>query len=135
MTSPAIIIVEDNPDNLYLLKALVKETVELPCKTFTTGRSFWQFMEQYPASARAVHLILLDLQLPGEDGYAILARIRQFPHLAQAQVAACTANVLPTDVTRCHLAGFDGLIGKPIDMDRFPIHLRALLAGERIWAP
>jgi two-component system cell cycle response regulator DivK len=83
----------------------------------------------------AVDLILLDIQLPHEDGYMVLEGIRAIPRLQQTSVVAVTANVLPQDVARAREAGFDGFIGKPIDADRFPEQIKRVLRGEAVWEP
>jgi two-component system cell cycle response regulator DivK len=46
-----------------------------------------------------------------------------------------TANVLPQDEARARAAGFDGFIGKPLDFDRFPQQIRAILRDEPVWIP
>ncbi len=80
-----------------------------------------------------VNLILLDLQLPGQDGYAILQELCTNPALAGIPVVALTANVMRHDIERAQATGLDGFIGKPIDGRRFPDWLRCLLAGEQVW--
>ena len=55
--------------------------------------------------------------------------------LNAARVVALTANVLPLDEAQARAAGFDGFIGKPIDFDRFPNQIQALLRGEQVWQP
>jgi len=80
-------------------------------------------------------LILLDLQLPGKDGYTILQELRANPALVHTPIVALTANVMKSDVEQARTAGFDGFIGKPIDGRRFPSQIRRLLAGETVWEP
>jgi two-component system, cell cycle response regulator DivK len=46
-----------------------------------------------------------------------------------------TANVLSQDEARARAAGFDGFIGKPLNFDRFPQQILALLKGESVWMP
>jgi two-component system cell cycle response regulator DivK len=82
-----------------------------------------------------VDLILLDIQIPGEDGYGVLRRIRKEPRLANTKVLAVTANVMPQDVERARQAGFDGFIGKPLQFTRFPEQIQRVLQGESVWEP
>ncbi|MFL5801913.1 MAG: response regulator, partial [Roseiflexaceae bacterium] len=96
--------------------------------------SGWQGLK-LAESLPQLDLILLDIQLPREDGYAILQRIRENPKFKETRVVAVTANVLPQDAVRARAAGFDGFIGKPLDFDRFPHQIRAILRGELIWMP
>jgi len=64
-------------------------------------------------------LILLDIQLPGMDGYEVLRRLRQSGDaLAEVPVIAVSANAMPADVQRGLAAGFTQYLTKPVDMDR-----------------
>jgi two-component system cell cycle response regulator DivK len=80
-------------------------------------------------------LILLDIQIPHENGYMILDEIRKRPYLRETLVVAVTANVMPQDVERCRKAGFDGFLGKPLKPKVFPDQLRRILSGEAVWEP
>jgi two-component system, cell cycle response regulator DivK len=82
-----------------------------------------------------VDLFLLDLQIPGEDGYEVLQRIREMPGLRNATVVAVTANVMPQDVAKARAAGFDSFIGKPLNRRHFPDQIRRILNGEAVWDP
>jgi two-component system cell cycle response regulator DivK len=127
-----ILIVEDNPDNLFILTDLLKEEVGVCyCNARASGRQLFNLVESKPNFA--VDLILLDIQIPYEDGYMVLSRIRQSPALQATKVVAVTANVMPQDVDRARSAGFDGFIGKPINADRFPQQIRRILADESVW--
>jgi two-component system cell cycle response regulator DivK len=106
----------------------------LGVKYVNARASGWQGLK-LAESLPQLDLILLDIQIPHEDGYAILQRIRSIPKLKDTCVVAVTANVLPQDEARARAAGFDGFIGKPLDFDRFPVQIRAILNGESIWMP
>jgi two-component system cell cycle response regulator DivK len=76
-------------------------------------------------------LILMDIQLPGKDGYALLAEVRGSAH-ADLRVLALTAHAMSGDRERALQAGFDGYITKPIDIRSFPDLVRRALAGETV---
>jgi signal transduction histidine kinase len=85
------------------------------------------------AALRAVpetrpEVVLLDIGLPGMDGYEVASRLRATPGLAGLRLVAVTGYGQESDRRRARLAGFDHHLVKPVDLDR----LRALLAGE--WA-
>lgn len=82
-----------------------------------------------------IDLVLLDLQLPGKDGYTILAEMRENPLLAHILVVAVTANVMREDVEHARTAGFDGFLGKPINGPLFGEYIQRILDGEKVWAP
>jgi two-component system, cell cycle response regulator DivK len=130
----AVIIVEDNADNLFILIELLRAKCKVKyCNGRASGRQLFKLLDD---NANLVpDLILLDIQIPHEDGYTILGQIRNTQQLQKTTVVAVTANVMPQDVERAREAGFDGFIGKPIDADRFPEQVRRILAGESLWEP
>jgi len=76
---------------------------------------------------------LLDLQLPGKDGYKVLHELKSSQQFAHTPIIAMTANVMKKDIERIRAAGFDGFIGKPINARRFGEWIKRSLAGEGIW--
>ncbi len=143
VSSPPInvFVIEDNADNLYITQRLLKNDVKVDfCNARASGSMFFQWFHRSDATRlnpqlKALDLILLDIQIPREDGYTIIRQIRATPELAQTKVIAVTSNVMPDDVTRARDAGFDGFIGKPLDTTRFPDQIRRILAGEAVWEP
>lgn len=119
-----ILIVEDSPDSMKLFRALLAlrnhTVVGLP-----SGEGLLQAIE---ASRPA--LVLMDIQLPGKDGFALLAEIRNSPHRA-LRVVALTAHAMAGDRERALAEGFDGYITKPIDIRIFPEQVARALDGER----
>ena len=73
-------------------------------------------------------LIILDIQLPGRDGYELLEELKGLPERSW-KVVALTAHALPEDRTRASAAGFDGYITKPIDVRTFPAEVARYLGG------
>src|SRR5205814_10478974 len=71
-------------------------------------------------------LVLLDIQLPGRDGYAVLEELKELPERSW-KVVALTAHALPEDRARASAAGFDGYITKPIDVRTFPAEVARYL--------
>src|SRR5215218_8354649 len=76
----------------------------------------------------APELILMDIQLPGKDGFALLEEIRQSSH-RELRVIALTAHAMAGDRERALQAGFDGYITKPIEIRNFPEQVRRALTG------
>jgi two-component system cell cycle response regulator DivK len=110
-----IVVVEDQPDNLKLLSTLLTlkghQVIGLP----NGDRVAEVLRTQQPTPA----LVLLDIQLPGRDGFAVLAELRELPD-RRWKVVALTAHAMPEDRARAEAAGFDGYITKPIDVRTFP---------------
>jgi len=123
-------VVEDDENSRLVISRLLRLSGVSDDRIFTAGCDAPGFL----ASGRAkVDLVLLDLQLPGKDGYAILEELRSDPATRDLVVVALTANVMRQDVERCRAAGFDGFIGKPIDGRRFKETFARILAGEGVW--
>jgi two-component system cell cycle response regulator DivK len=132
-----VIVVEDNPNNMLVILKLLKLIGIEHCNWHTSGQQavdFVKCMSQSNAERRP-DLILLDIGLPYEDGYGVLAELRTDPYLKDTRVVAVTAHVSQDAVQHAKQAGFDGFIGKPIDPLRFPDQIRQILAGESVWEP
>lgn len=121
----SILIVEDSPDNMKLFRTLL--TLKGHRVTELAGGD--GLLETI---ARAEpELVLMDIQLPGKDGFALLAEIRESPYRG-LRVLALTAHAMSGDRERAMDAGFDGYITKPIQIRRFPELVKQALAGEPV---
>jgi signal transduction histidine kinase len=76
-------------------------------------------------------LILMDINMPGLDGYAAATKIKNLPGLAGTPIIAMTANVVEGDRERALTAGCDGYLPKPIDVDALPEQINEFLGGRR----
>jgi two-component system cell cycle response regulator DivK len=120
-----ILIVEDSSDNMKLFRTLlVLKGHEV------TGLAGGEGLLEVIGSADP-DLVLMDIQLPGKDGYALLEEIRGSTHQG-LRVLALTAHAMSGDRERAMTAGFDGYITKPIDIRSFPDLVSRALAGERL---
>lgn len=130
-----IVVVEDNANNMLVILKLLKLLGAEHCNWHTSGQQVVEFVTAVskPDAERRPDLILLDIGLPGEDGYAVLAALRAAPTLQQTRVVAVTAHVSPEEMQRARAAGFDGFIGKPINPQLFPEQIRRILTGEYVW--
>ena len=126
-----VLVIEDDANNVLITTELLRM---IGVKYINARASGWQGLK-LAESLVQVDLILLDIQLPHEDGYTVLRRIRDNAKLKSTCVVAVTANVLPQDEARARAAGFNGFIGKPLDFDRFPQQILTLLSGEPVWMP
>jgi len=82
-------------------------------------------------------LILMDINIGGLDGYEVTTRLRSIDGLEKTPIVAVTAATLSGDRERALVAGCNGYIAKPIDVDLFPNQVRAYLVGmeDRIGTP
>jgi two-component system cell cycle response regulator DivK len=108
-----ILIVEDNERNLKLVRDV------LQVKGFSTIEAGTAEIGIELAAERKPDLILMDIQLPGMNGIDALKVLRGNPATAGIPVVAVTASVMQQDRTLITQAGFDGYIGKPINIREF----------------
>jgi CheY-like chemotaxis protein len=91
------------------------------------------FMERLRALPRRPDLILLDIHMYPHDGFELLGEIRKDPDHCHARVVAVTASVMNEEVSRLRTSGFDGAVGKPLNMSEFPTLIKRILEGETVW--
>jgi two-component system cell cycle response regulator DivK len=124
-----IILVEDDLNSYLVVEELVKHAGFKHFYHRSSGAKLVQLIEALPQ----VDLILLDIGLPGEDGFAVLKRLRAHPQTARAHIAAVTANIMHQTRLRAKDAGFDSFISKPIWPDKICDQIRNMLRGHAFW--
>lgn len=118
-----IVVVEDQPDSLKLLATLLT----LRGHTVIPLASGDDLVQTVRARTPPPDLVLLDIQLPGRDGYALLQDLKAIQGDHRWKVVALTAHAMPADREKAMAAGFDGYITKPIDIRAFPADVAAFL--------
>lgn len=120
-----IVVVEDQPDSLKLLSTLLSlrghQVIPL-----ASGEHLVDTVRRHSPPA---DLVLLDIQLPGRDGYALLQDLKAIEGDHRWKVVALTAHAMPADRDKALAAGFDGYITKPIDIRTFPTEVAGFLPG------
>lgn len=118
-----ILLIEDNAQNRYLANFLLE------------ARG-WEMVhaEDGPAGVALAEqvdpvLILLDIQLPGMDGYAVAQALRSDPKLQAIPIVAVTSYAMAGDRERCLAAGCNGYIEKPIDPQTFADEVERFITG------
>ncbi len=124
-----VLVVEDNLQNLVLIARLL---AFIGVRRYEWKASGWQVLEFADTMPR-VDLVLMDIHLPYEDGYDALTKLRSDPRFADTRVVAVTADANPASMEKAKNAGFDGFLGKPIDPDKFPDQIIAILQGDTVW--
>jgi two-component system cell cycle response regulator DivK len=124
-----IILIEDDPNSYLVVEELVKHAGFKHFYHRSNGTKLVPLLEALPQ----VDLILLDIGLPGEDGFAVLKRLRAHPQSARAHIAAVTANIMHQTRLRAKDAGFDSFISKPIRPDKICDQIRSMLNGRAFW--
>jgi two-component system, cell cycle response regulator DivK len=117
-----ILIVEDNPRNLKLVRDVLNHVGYRTLEAATAEDGLALARSERPA------LVLMDIQLPGMDGVEALGRLRADPATAETRVLALTAFAMKEDRERFLAAGFDGYLEKPLDVRQLPSQVAAALA-------
>lgn len=114
LTHKHLLYIEDNPANLKLVSQMLAEFEGMTLHTAHDAAIGLTIALEKP-----LDLILMDINLPGMNGYDALKQLRHHPQLKSIPVVALTANALDEDRKRADSAGFDGYITKPIEMKSF----------------
>ena len=125
MTLHAIII-DDNIQNTSILAQLLSEQ-NITSTQLNNPRHLDATLQQLIC----VHLVFLDLEMPGLNGYEVLNKLKSAPMLKNAPIVAYTVHT--SEINEAYRHGFHSFIGKPVDPDRFPDQLIRILSGEPVW--
>ena len=120
-----ILYIEDNRENRLLVRAVLEAAGYMIVDAEDGLAGIEAAIREEPS------LILLDINLPGVDGYELVAILKSFPNLASTPVVALTAYAMQGDRQRTLVAGCDGYIQKPIAVDAFPRQVAEFLGGKR----
>ena len=118
--SDKILVVDDSPDNVFLIKTILEEEGY----TVSTAENGASALAQIETSA--CDLVLLDLMMPGIDGYEVTKRVRQNTALPFIPILLITAHDSPNVAQGLDL-GADDFIRKPVTVDELLARVRSLL--------
>ena len=117
-------MIEDTEDNRQIVRDLLASAgYELIEARRRAGRRGGGRREQ-------PDLILMDIQLPGIDGYEATRRIRAIPALAHVPIIAVTSYALSGDEAKTRAAGCDGYVAKPFSPRQLLAKIREFLPDE-----
>ena len=121
----AVLCIEDNPVNLLVIEAMVTQLPGLTLRTAADGAEGLRSARAAPPA-----LILTDIQMPGMDGFELLARLRAEPATQHVPVVAISADALPASVERGRAAGFADYLTKPVEMEALHAVLQGLVTRQ-----
>jgi len=107
-----VLIIDDDNRNIFALTAVLKAK-GYSCLSAVGGVEGLQLLEEQPDIA----VVLMDMMMPGMDGYQAMAVMNANPVLKDIPVIAVTAQAMVGDKERCLEAGAVGYVSKPINVD------------------
>lgn len=120
---PTVLLVEDNPLNMTLASDLLTMNGFRVLQA-TEGEAAVEL-----AKTHRPDLMLLDIRLPGIDGFEVFRRLRQDAALNVLKIVALTASVMKEDEEKIRAMGFTAYLPKPIDVKQFVGQVRALMSA------
>lgn len=127
MSRKRILVVEDHPINVKLVRLLLQVTYEV--HTAADAEEAMRLLEGFHPD-----LILMDVQLPGMDGLELTRRLKADPRMRDIVIVALTAYAMKGDEDKALAAGCSGYITKPLDTKTFTEQIAAYL-GEPVTKP
>jgi CheY-like chemotaxis protein len=137
LTDQFILLAEDDPNDTLLIKrAFQKASLGDVLKTVSDGDEAIEYLRGNNAYAdRAKHplpfLLLLDLKMPGTDGFEVLQWIRSRPDFKRLLVVVLTSSNLQSDVDRAYELGANSYLVKPVEFSQM---VNMIQRFEAYWA-
>jgi two-component system cell cycle response regulator DivK len=117
-----ILYVEDNPENRLLVRRVLLADGYSLVEAGNANEALGVLNDNRP------DLILMDINMPGVDGYTLTTQIKAMAGFERVPILAITANVMRGDREKTLQAGCDGYIQKPIDIDQLTREIERFLA-------
>ncbi len=108
-----VLVVDDDARNIFALTALLEDH-EIDVLTATTGRRAIELIQHTPD----LDLVLMDIMMPGMDGYETMREIRSAPEFRALPILALTAKAMKDDRAKCLDAGASDYIAKPVSTEQ-----------------
>ena len=131
MNDQVFLYVEDDPLSREAL-ALILERVVKAQHVYILEDSA-DFKTRVADLPHRPDIILLDIHMEPINGFEMLNLLRHELGYANTKIVALTASVMNEEVELLRESGFDGVIGKPINVAHFPTLIERVTSGESVW--
>lgn len=123
--------VEDDPMSRQALDVILTRVIK--AGNVWIFEDSYNFQERVKALPERPDVILLDIHVPPHDGFEMLRMLREELGFSDTRIIALTASVMNEEVMMLKNSGFDGGIGKPINVASFPKVMERIINGEEVW--
>ncbi len=120
-----VLIVDDDVRNIFALTTIL-ERAKMRVSYAESGRQALEILEK----ASGVEIVLMDIMMPGMDGYETMRAIRRLPRWRELPIVALTAKAMKEDRRKCIEAGATDYIAKPVEREQLFSLIRLWLARE-----
>lgn len=127
MTPTRILYVDDDPDIRHIVELSLSLDPSLQIRAAASGEEALAAIDD---GSPPPQVVLVDMMMPGMDGLALLAHLRERPATAAVPVVFMTARGRQADLDRYHAAGAAGVIVKPFDPLTLADRIREVTAAN-----
>jgi CheY-like chemotaxis protein len=121
LVGETVLLVDDDARNIFALSSVL-ERRGMKVLTATTGSEAIEILER----EASVAIVLMDIMMPGMDGYETMIAIRARPGFQRLPILALTAKAMKGDREKCLEAGASDYLAKPVNTEQ-------LLSALRMW--
>ena len=123
--------VEDDSLSREVMSMIFRAAMQID--TLTIFQDSHNFEARLTTLPQRPSMILLDIHVLPIDGFRMLAIIKNLPEFEGVPVIAVTASVMNEEFKQFKDKGFDGAIGKPINVETLPLLIERIMNGEEVW--
>jgi Response regulator containing CheY-like receiver, AAA-type ATPase, and DNA-binding domains len=121
MNKKRVLIVDDDARNIFALSATLRAK-SFECLSSSSAKEALEILN----GNEQIDAVLIDMMMPEMDGYEAIPLIKNIAHRKNLLVISVTAQAMVGDREKCLLAGADGYISKPVDVDKLLMMLRKI---------
>jgi len=127
----AYLYVEDDPMSREIMQITLQDVMGVSDLVMFADSQ--NIMDRVHALSTAPDVIFLDIHIEPYSGIEILQMLKEDTAYEQSKIIAVTASVMNEEIETLKQSGFDGAIGKPIDVRKFPALVEQILNGKWVW--
>lgn len=122
-----VLYIEDNPVNVALMEAMLGRLPGVRLVSASVPAEGLRLAQQLQPA-----LVLMDISMPGMDGFEVLARLRANQSTRALRVVAVSAHALPADIEAARAAGFESYLTKPLSLESLLSTVQQALRGSKV---